>query len=684
MREVEFETNKIQAAECVNIFKVFIEENYYGQLIENLRKDHDFLVIDFKELHKVELDLANELLEYPEDAIKAGEIALAQFDLDASNIKLRFKNLPDISKIKIVDNRVKHLGRFVSIIGEVSRKSKVFIDRISAKFACPTCENVINVLQLGDAFKEPSKCGCGRKGKFRLLSTEMVDIQELVLIDAIDKVKEGDMYQELIVILKDDLASPELNQKVYTPNNSVIVNGYFEEVEIISKTGGKSRRADKIFIANYAEPLLEQDKEFYPAAEEVEEFKRASKEPDFYNKLIQGIAPTIYGQERVKEGMLLQLVGGVRRKKHGNKFRRGDIHIALIGDPSVGKSELILRATDLMPRSMFVTGKGSSAVGIAGGVKKNSYVEGFTADPGAMAMSNRSILGIDELDKFDKEDIDALNTGMEQQFIKIDKGGVHAKFEAVTRVLIGANPKLGRFDIYGQLSEQFGIKPSILSRLDLIFPMKDMPDETNDERMANFILESDTDNLSVNPEENIFYDTNKLRKFIQAATRLKPEFTKEAKDLIKRYYVQVRISNISSDGVPTVSISSRQLQGLERLAEASAKVFFREKVTEEDARRAIQLMDYYLKSVATDPETGKVDIDRIGTGITASDRNYLHIMKEIINELENRVGKMIPIDDIVENARGKDIDEEKAEEALEKLKRTGDIMEARKGFISKI
>ena len=675
----------MEAIDIVKRFADFIEKEYYSQLLENIRKDNPFLVIDFKELNVVELDLANILLEKPEETIKAGEIAIGQFDLDdAGHVKLRFKNLPEVSKIRIVDSRVKHLGKFISLVGEVSRKSDVYLDCVAARFECPACANIINVLQTTGNFREPTRCGCGRKGKFTLLEKERVDMQELTIIDSVESVEEGDAYQELAVVLKGDLTSPDFNKRVYNINHTVIVNGYFEELEIFLKSGGKSTKSTKIFIANYVEPLLEQDKEFYPTSEEIEEFKRMSKEQGFYDKLLQGLAPAIYGHERVKEGILLQLVGGVRRKKHGNRFRRGDVHIGLIGDPSTGKSELILRSIDLLPRSMFVIGKGASAVGIAGGVKKNSYVEGYTADPGAMAMANRSILGIDELDKFDKDDIDALNTGMEQQFIKIDKGGVHAKYEAVTRVLIGANPKLGRFDPYAPLSEQFGIKPSVLSRLDLIFPMKDTPDEIKDKKRAEFILDSDTNNLSFNSEENIFYDTNKLRKYIQAVARLKPEFTEEAKQEIKNYYVKMRVANIKEEGISSVAIAPRQLQALERLAEASAKIFFRADITQEDSKRAIELMDYYLKSVAMDPETGKVDIDRINTGITALDRNYLHRLKEIIDELEDKLGKTIPIEDIIYAAKTNDVTEEKIKEGLEKLKRIGDIMEVRSGFISKI
>jgi len=127
-----------------------------------------------------------------------------------------------------------------------------------------------------------------------------------------------------------------------------------------------------------------------------------------------------------------------------------------------------------------------------------------------------------------------------------------------------------------------------------------------------------------------------------------------------------------------------QLEALVRLSEASAKIRLSDKVTKKDAKRAIDLIEYCLLQIGLDRETGKIDIDRIATGISASQRSHIFIVKEIINELENKIGKTIPIDDVIDEARLKEISEDKVEEALEKLKRSGDIFEPRRGFLSRI
>ena len=127
-----------------------------------------------------------------------------------------------------------------------------------------------------------------------------------------------------------------------------------------------------------------------------------------------------------------------------------------------------------------------------------------------------------------------------------------------------------------------------------------------------------------------------------------------------------------------------QFEALVRLTEASAKIRLSNKATKNDAKRAIDLLEYCLLQIGLDKETGQIDIDRIATGIPASVRSHIIMIKEIISELESKLGKTIPIDDIIEESKQKGINEEKVEEVLEKLKRVGEIFEPRRGFISKI
>ena len=223
--------------------------------------------------------------------------------------------------------------------------------------------------------------------------------------------------------------------------------------------------------------------------------------------------------------------------------------------------------------------------------------------------------------------------------------------------------------------------PTLINRFDLIFPIKDLPEETRDERMAKHIL-----TLHQRPDINEpEIRTGLLRKYIAyARQRVSPKLTDGALEEIKEFYLKMRKSGGGEGEIKTIPISARQLEALVRLSEASAKSRLDDKVTRKDAKKAIELLDYCLMQVGFDRETGKIDIDRIATGVGAAQRSHILILKEIIGELETKLGKTIPINDVVAEAKNRGLDEDKVEEALERLKRSGDVFEPRRGFVSRI
>ncbi|MBW2966445.1 hypothetical protein KY342_05060, partial [Candidatus Woesearchaeota archaeon] len=216
----------MEGAEQIKKFKELLETVYKTHLLKKFRKGESFLVIDFSELMKFNHELADELLEHPEEIIKAGEIALQEFDLPEGmhNFKIRFNNLPEGQKIMIRNIRSKHLDKLLFMEGVVRQKSDVRPQVTSARFECPNCGNIINVLQLDSNFKEPTRCGCGRKGKFRLLSKELVDAQGIVLEEAPENLEGGEQPKRMNVFLKDDLVSP-MSERHTNPGSKIIVVG---------------------------------------------------------------------------------------------------------------------------------------------------------------------------------------------------------------------------------------------------------------------------------------------------------------------------------------------------------------------------------------------------------------------------------------------------------------------------
>ena len=672
---------KIDTSEQIKLFQEFLESSYYSQIVENLRKDNKYVVIDFAELSKFDLDLANELLEDPENTIKAVELAVEQFDLEnITGFKVRFENLPDSQKIMIRNIRSRHIGKLVYVEGIVRQKSDVRPRVTAAKFECPVCGNIINVLQLNGSFKEPSRCGCGRKGKFNLLSKQLVDAQGIVLEEASESLEGGEQPKRVNIFLKDDLVSP-LSERKTNPGSKISVVGIIKEVPIILKTGSKSTTFDLMIDSNYIQATEETFYEIEITEDEERKIIELSKDPELYSKLVNSTAPSIYGYERVKEALLLQLVGGVRKVRSDTVVSRGDMHVLLVGDPGSGKSAMLKRISTLAPKGRYVAGRGVSGAGLTAAVVRDEFLKGWSLEAGALVLASNGICCIDEMDKMNPEDRDAMHEALEQQTISISKANIQATLISRTTVLAAANPKFGRFDPYGIVAEQIDLPPTLINRFDLIFIIKDLPDENKDEKMASHILK-----LHQTPD---FYEpeipTEFLRKYIAyAKQKIMPVITDKALQEIKDFYLKMRASGGTDEGIKAIPISARQLEALVRLTEASARLRLSNKATEKDASRAIELVEYCLMEVGFDKETGKIDIDRIATGISASQRSHISIVKEIINDLESKVGKTIPLDDIIEESKNKGITEEKVEEVLEKLKRVGEIFEPRRNFVQKL
>ena len=670
----------MDASEQIRKFQEFFDVYYKAKILEKVSKGESFLVVDFIELGKFDPELAEQLLEHPEDIIKAAEIAIEGIDPEAKRFRVRFRGLLESRAVKIRDIRSGHINKFVAVQGVVRQKSDVRPQVTAARFECPACGNIINILQVDTNFKEPSRCSCGRKGKFHLLGKELVDAQGIVLEESAEDLEGGEQPKRMNIFLKDDLVSP-MSEKRTNPGTKIRINGQIKEVPIFTKTGGQSTRFDLMIEANYSESVEEDYSDIAISEEEERQIRELAQDPRLMARLVGSVAPTIYGHEKVKEALLLQLAGGVHKTREGGSMTRGDMHILLIGDPGSGKSQLLKRIQLIAPKGRYVSGKGASAAGLTASVVRDEFLRGWALEAGALVLANKGVCCVDEMDKMSVEDRAAMHEALEQQTISISKANIQATLIARTTVLAAANPKFGRFDPYGVIADQINLPPTLVNRFDLIFPIKDLPDRDKDEKLASFLLGLHQDPLSQSAE----IETAMLRKYIAyAKQKIAPRLTDEAVGEIKEYYLKMRGSGGEEGAVKSVPISARQLEALVRFAEASAKIRLSNEVTKEDAQRSIDLLHYCLSQIGVDPETGKIDIDRISTGISATERSKIMIVKDIIAELEASLGKIIPMSDILRAAAAKGVSEDKVEEAVEKLKRSGDIFEPKKDFVQRL
>lgn len=363
----------MDVTEQIKRYHDFIEKQYLDALYETVRKGENKLVISFLRLIEFDPELANDLLERPEECISAAEFAIKEFDLPAEvkNFRVRFNELSESQKMMIRNIRSKHLSKLFHIEGIVRQKSDVRPQVTSAKFECPSCGNIISVLQLEAKFREPSRCGCGRKGKFRVLSKELIDAQRLVLEEAPEDLDGGEQPKRIGVFLKDDLVSP-MSDKKTNPGNKVMVTGIVKEVEKTGKDGGKLTQFDLHIEANYIEPSQEDYYQMEVTEEDEEKIKKIAYDPRVYTLISESIAPTIFGYDRVKEAIALQLVGGVKKSRNDGTTTRGDMHVLLIGDPGSGKSQILKRTSKIAPKARYVSGKGVSGAGLC--VSPNSFI----------------------------------------------------------------------------------------------------------------------------------------------------------------------------------------------------------------------------------------------------------------------------------------------------------------------
>ena len=670
----------MEATELINRVKNFLEKNYYAELSEQVRKHENFLLIAFSKLSKFDPDLADYLLETPEEFLKAAEIAIEQFDMpgDAKDFMVRFIDLPGSCKILIRNIRSKNLNKFLFTEGIVRNKTDVRPKVTAARFECPSCGNTLSVLQLDKKFKEPSRCSCGRKGKFRLLSKELMDAQGLILEEIPEQIEGGAQPKRLNVFLKNDLVSP-LSERRTNPGSRIIVAGAIKEVPKFTHSGIQSTDFDIMLEANSVVSVDEEFSDVKISDEDMKKIKDLAKDKNLIKKLVGSAAPSIYGHDKIKEALVLQLTSGVRKVRDDGIITRGDMHILLIGDPGAAKSQLLKRMSLVAPKAKYVTGKGASGAGLSAAVVKDEFLGGWSLEAGALVLTNKGICMIDELDKMSKEDAWAMHEALEQQSISISKANIQATLRCETSVLAAANPKFGRFDPFDTVANQINLPSTLINRFDLIFAIKDLPNKDTDEKMAKFILSMHQSGKTVQE-----LDTALLRKYISyARLHIKPKLTDSAVDELKDYYIKMR-SSASDKGLKSVPISARQLEGLVRLSEAYAKLRLSDKVSKKDAQNAVGLLDYCLRQIAYDEETGTIDIDRIATSMPASQRNKIIAIKEILVELENKIGKTIPLEDVVVAAKEKNFNESEVEEVIQKLKNSGDIFEPRHGFISRI
>jgi len=670
----EIDTRKNKQEDLLIEAKNFFEA-HKKELLESRRKGSNVVFLDFESLIKFSKMLSDEILEDPEEALRIFEQAIEQSPL-IDSVRIRLKNLPKSQTVKIRNIRSKHLNEMIVVEGIIRQASDVQPQVVNAKFECPSCGTIIQVLQIEKKFREPSRCSCGRKGGFKLISKEMVDVQRLIIEEAHESLSGGEQPKKINVFVKEDLVEPKMEEKT-TPGSRVRVIGVLKEVAVTLPTGGLSTRFGLAIEANNLIPLEETFEEVGYDEEDERQILELSQLPNIFDKLAESIAPSVWGYDEIKKSLILQLFGGVKKELSDGSNQRGDIHILLVGDPGVAKSVILGFMSKIAPKGRYVVGKSTSGAGLTATVVKDEFLRGWALEAGAMVLANKGLVCIDELEKMDPQDRSAMHEAMEQQSVTISKANVQASLKAETSVLAAANPKFGRFDPYQPIAQQIDLPPTLINRFDIMFTLRDLPNKIKDTRIATHVLSEHTKET-----ETLLISRDLLRKYVAySKQKIKPVLTKEAIEELKNFYVELRNKPVSSESaVRPIPISARQLQALVRMSEAAAKIRLSESVSKQDAQQSIEIMKYYLRHVGFDYESQTFDIDRIGSGFSHSQRSKIFSVKETIIALSSRMGKEIPIEEIKNDLKDK-MKESDIDEAIEKLIQSNEIYRPKHGYV---
>jgi replicative DNA helicase Mcm len=658
----------------------FLKAKYKKQISE-ISREYPYqrsLAIDYRDVEKFGVDgihLADELLENPGkvledifDAVIANELIRPQDGKPPKALRFRFSHLP--RKTRIRDIRADDVNSLVAIEGRIMSASKVEPRLVKAVFRCGAGHFTVKKQKFGK-YSEPGSCGTDgcRFKKLYLMPKQsaFVDSQTGRIQENLEGQRAGEQPQSLAIDLEDDLCG------MLVPGERVILNGIIRSYQRTIK-GEKSSTFEVFMEVNSIEHDEKNHSDLPTTEEEEEEIMRLTKSPDILTTIAQSILPAISGWNEEKKGLALSIFSGREKIVEGNKKLRGDIHVFLAGDPGISKTTLLLMLHDLIPGSVYISGKSTSAAGLTFSMRQDEYDKRWIADAGAAAMADLSMLFIDELALMEKNDITALIEFMESQRISIAKAGISATLMARCACNIAVNPAHGRFDMYGgpPLADQIDPKiPSqVISRCDLIYMIPDVPVESQDREEGRDIL-----NLwrGVSIAKFGQIPIPLLQKYIiKAKNRKNPVLNEAAARALIDQYALVR----GKSGGGTVSVTKRTLETLARLATAHAKMRFADEVTVRDAEIAVKVLDYSLKQVAYDVKTGRLDADK-PSGKTREKRAIAEDIKHAILAQGGITTTAVIIREV--KAGNPTLEDNRIMNTIEQMHREGILMEATLG-----
>ena len=662
---------------------------YVEQIDQMMPKNSKFIVVDYNDLVSFP-EIDSKFNENPDEILFAfsraiKEILQERFSKYAEKIKddirARIVNYPVQRSLRQINAEI--INKMTSVSGMVVRASEVKPLARELMYVCPDKHYTQVILQKGMSVNVPTKCSdpkCNhRELEVRPDSSKFIDFQILRLQELPEDLPPGQLPHYIDVAIKQDLVD---NAR---PGDRIILSGIVRiEQESISGVSRVSSGLYRLRIdGNNVEFLggrgsksarRTEREEISPEEEKI--IKSLAKDENVYQKLIDSFAPHIRGQEVIKEAILLLIVGSTQRLLQDGSKIRGDVNVFLVGDPGTAKSEMLKFCARIAPRGLYTSGRGSTAAGLTAAVVRDKSGI-MMLEAGAVVLGDQGLVCIDEFDKMKPEDRSALHEVMEQQSASIAKGGIVATLNARTSILAAANPMYGKYDPFKNITENVNLPVPLLTRFDLIFVVRDIPSKERDRNIAKHIIELHT---PAGTENRSLIDVDILTKYLAYAKRFSPNLTKEAEEKIIDYYMKMR--NVDSEEM--ITVTPRQLEGLVRLATARARLLMKDQVEDEDAQRAIDLMQSMLQDAGVDVNTGKVDLGVL-QGKPRSEVSKMQLFMDVLKSLEGDNKAAVEEKTFIkELEKSGKFTEEEARNYIRRMLREASIYESKPGHYNRV
>ena len=552
--------------------KDFIDD-YIKQPLNN------HILINFKKLNKHSIELADKLLDEPDEFLEmCNQILEDKFDRE---FNINFTNIPH--RIKISQIGSEHINKLISTECLIRMDRDIIPVDVKITFECPACGNQIIIPQNPpEPIKSPFKCSCGKQGNFREVNHIKLDKKELLIEEFLEDTQQRFTKLE---ILKKSLTNFEFRKKLL-PGTKVNIIAIVRERKKFIK-GKKSTEGEFYLEANNIEFLEEIDIDFFNE-ENKKIFEEIAKEvnKNGSNKLVKSFAPYVYDMDDLKEAIINQAV--VPKSTKG----RRTINVLAIGKTAVGKTEIFMFAEKYIYRCLGAS-EGASSAGLTVGLVRDEFFGSgnWIAEPGLLPKANNSIAIIDEIDKLNEDVLQELHSAMSRCYVRKTKIK-DATLPADTCIIAGCNPfSTNPYKTHNQenWNVRFNVPASFINRFDLIFDIKDEVNEERDRKISNEIYKKAE---GIKLDEKKYYDPNVMKKYLlYVKQQHEPTISLKIDKKLEDFYIKCRAFNSRNKDIP---ITARLKETIITLSKCYAKLRLSKVVEEKDCDRAIELL---LKSM---------------------------------------------------------------------------------------